>query len=703
MTDRPNVGARRRSRRSHRLATVFVLFAVLLGAGAALDRLYPPDLARLQSHSVMVLAADGSILRAFAAAGGAWRFPAETADVDPKFLRYLIAYEDRRFHLHPGVDPLAVMRALGQAIAAGHVVSGASTLTMQTARLLEPRPRVLGSKLTEMARAVQLEARLGKERILGIYLSLAPYGGNLEGIRAASLAYFGKEPRHLTEAEAALLVVLPQSPETLRPDRFPDAAKSARDKVLVRLLGEGVIDPPTYRAALAEPIPQKRLPALNAAAHLALKLRLDSPGNLTVPTSIDADLQARIEALASRRQAALEPGAGIAALVVDNSEARVIAYLGSADFFDDKRFGQNDMVAAIRSPGSTLKPFIYGMGFEDLILHPETVVKDVPMRFGDYAPQNFDHLFRGEVTAKEALQLSLNLPAVALLDRIGPARFAQRLADAGAPLTLPDKQARPGLPIALGGAGVSLEELVTLYAALADGGVARPLLYRADQKPGEGHALMSPLAAWYVTRILDETPPPDSWLAATNRRHASDIAYKTGTSYGYRDAWAIGYNARFTVGVWVGRPDGAFSSGRMGREAAAPILFQIFDQLPRAESAAAETPPEGAILGSTNDLPLNLRRFDPQPGLESGVAPMAVDAPKIQSPVDGATLDLADASLVLQVRGGALPLRWLVNGQPIESEPFRRQAEWQPDGRGAARVTVIDGLGRSASAAVWLK
>ncbi|HVM85739.1 MAG TPA: penicillin-binding protein 1C [Candidatus Binatia bacterium] len=684
-------------------AAIATLLVAVIGGGVGLDRIYPLDLGRLQSHSVMVLAADGSILRGFAASGGAWRFPATTTEVDPKFLKFLIAYEDQRFYRHPGVDPLAVLRATGQAIAAGHVVSGASTLTMQTARLLEPRPRVLASKLIEMARALQLEARVGKEGTLGIYLTLAPYGGNLEGIRAASLAYFGKEPSHLTEAEAALLVVLPQSPETLRPDRFPEAAKAARDKVLARLLGEGVIDRPTYETAIAEPAVAKRLPALNDAAHLALRLRLEAPGDLTIRTSVDADLQDRVEALAERSQSNLEPGAGIAVLVVDNAERRVIAYLGSADFFDDKRFGQNDMVAAIRSPGSALKPFIYGMAFEDLIVHPETVVKDVPMRFGDYAPSNFDHLFRGEVTAREALQLSLNLPAVALLDRIGPGHFAQRLGDAGAPLVLPDKHARPGLPIALGGVGINLERLVTLYAALAEGGVARPLLYRIDAAKGEGHQLMSPLAAWYVTRILDETPPPERWLPAGNRRNASTIAYKTGTSYGYRDAWAVGYNARFTVGVWVGRPDGAFSNGRMGRDAAAPILFQVFDQLPHGESAAAATPPAGAILGGTNDLPVNLRRFDPQPGLETGAQPQVVAGPSIQSPVDGATLDLVNASLVLTARGGALPLRWLVNGKPVDSEPFRRQAEWQPDGRGAARVTVIDGLGRSASAAVWLK
>jgi penicillin-binding protein 1C len=691
-------------RRFRRIAYAFLVLAIGAGvAGAALDRLYPLDMGRLQSHSVMVLAADGSILRGFTAAGGAWRFPETAAAVDPKFLKFLVAYEDHRFYRHPGIDPLAVIRAIGQAVKAGHVVSGASTLTMQTARLLEPRPRVLGSKLIEMARALQLEAHIGKAGILGIYLSLAPYGGNLEGVRAASLAYFGKEPRHLTEAQAALLVALPQSPETLRPDRFPAAARAARDKVLTRVFAEGVIDAATYRAALKDASPDDRLPALNDAPHLALRMRLSAPGELIIRTNIDADLQSRIQSMIARSQTALEPGAGIAVLVVENAERRVRAYLGSADFFDAQRYGQNDMVRAIRSPGSTLKPFIYGMAFEDLIVHPDTIVKDVPMRFGDYAPSNFDHLFRGEVTAREALQLSLNLPAVALLDRIGPGRFAARLAQAGAPLVLPTKDSLPGLPIALGGVGINLESLVTLYSALAEGGIARPLRFAADQPEGKGQVLMSPLSAWYVTRILDETPPPDRWLPASNRRNATDIAYKTGTSYGYRDAWAIGYNARYTVGVWVGRPDGAFSAERMGREAAAPILFRILDQLPHAGSAAAATPPAGAIIAGTNDLPANLRRFDPQPGLESNALPKVTGGPSIRMPVDGSTIDLADASLVLTASGGALPLHWLVNGAPIQSLPFRREAQWQPDGRGATRVTVVDGLGRSASAAVWLK
>ncbi len=678
---------------------------VLAVAAVCLDRAYPPNLARLRSHSTMVLAADGTILRAFAAAGGAWRFPADPAQVDSKFTSYLTAYEDRRFFWHPGVDPLAVLRALGQALAAGRVVSGASTLTMQTVRLLEPRPRTLAAKLAEMARAVQLEAHYSKQQILAMYLTLAPYGGNLEGVRAASLAYFGKEPRHLSEAEAALLVALPQAPEAQRPDRFAAAATAARSKVLLRLLDAGLMDRAAYTAALAEPVPHARYPALNDAPHLALRLRLAEPAEQTIQTWIDHGLQLRVQDLVRRHQKALEAGATIAVLAVENHGRQVIAYVGSGDFFDAQRFGQNDMVRAIRSPGSALKPFIYGMAFEDLIVHPESMMKDVPMRFGDYAPENFDHLFHGDITAREALQLSLNLPAVALLDQVGPSRFSQRLGAAGAPLHLPKGEVRAGLPIALGGVGVSLEELVTLFGALAENGVARPLVFQPETADAPGTQLLSPVAVYYLTSILENTPPPPRWLAAGNRKKAANLAYKTGTSYGYRDAWAVGYNAGYTVGVWVGRPDGTFSPGRIGREAAAPLLFEIFDQLPYAESALASPPPKGLIAGGTNDLPANLRRFEARPSLESALSPEVLDGPAIKNPVDGATVDLASRalSLVLQADGGALPLRWLVNGTPIASLPYRRQAEWQPDGRGAARVTVIDRFGRSASAEVWLK
>jgi penicillin-binding protein 1C len=694
-------------RRSIAFAAAVLLLLPAAG-GMLLDRFYPPDLSRVGDLSVLVEDKDGGVLRAFPARDGSWRFPIQLHEVDPRFRRMLLAYEDKRFDSHRGVDPLALLRAVGQLVGHGHVVSGASTLTMQTARLLDPRPRTLLAKLIEMGRALQLEERFGKDEILSIYLTLAPYGGNLSGIRAATRFYFTKEPRELSDAEAALLVALPQSPERFRPDRAPLSAKAARDRVLNRLAATGVLSPTTAEEARLAVLPIGRLPAALDAPHLAERLVAAAPGVVEIHSAIDGDLQHRVQALAARRQQDLEAGATLAILVVENATHAVRAYLGAGDYFDEASGGKNDMVRAIRSPGSTLKPFVYGLAFDDLLIHPETIMDDVPMRFGDYAPQNFDHRFHGEMTAREALQLSLNLPAVALLDRIGPARFAGLFRDLGLPLRLPDELSQPGLPIVLGGVGTSLENLVTLYAGLAAGGEVHPLRLTSDAPEGRPHRLMSPVAAWYLTRILNETPPPPNWLAGGNRAKAPLVAYKTGTSYGFRDAWAMGYSPDYTVGVWVGRPDGSFSTGRMGRDSAAPILFTVFDQLPWHESPPP-APPAGVLIAANAELPAALRRFQAgaiRSGLTSNVT--GPGAPRILFPVDGSTVALARRgealqSLPLDADGGALPLLWLVNGQRIDSAPFRREAQWLPDGPGQVRITVIDRAGRATSSQVWLQ
>ena len=444
---------------------------------------------------------------------------------------------------------------------------------MQVARLLEPRRRrSFTAKLRQITRALQLEQKLSKNKILSLYLTLAPYGGNIEGIRAASLAYFGKEPKRLTVAEAALLVALPQAPEARRPDRYPAVALAARDRVLDRVAEEGALPRDEVASAKRKPVPHARqeLPAL--APHAADEVVSAEPDLRVHRLTIDANLQRSLEELARDRAHALGPRISVAIVAVDNATNEVRARVASADYFDASRSGQVDMTQSLRSPGSTLKPFIYGLGFEDGLIHPETLIDDRPVRYGSYTPENFDLTFQGTVTVRRALQFSLNVPAIAVLDKVGVNRLAARLEQARAGLVLPQGEA-PGLAMGLGGVGIRLSDLTMLYAGLARLGDAAPLIERQGQQQGQaaaaGHRLLDPVAAWYVGNVLIGAPPPDN--APPGR-----IAFKTGTSYGYRDAWAVGFDGRMTIGVWVGRPDGSPVPGLVGRASAAPILFDAF-------------------------------------------------------------------------------------------------------------------------------
>nr|WP_245239031.1 penicillin-binding protein 1C [Methylobacterium platani] len=670
--------------------------SALVAAGwlwLALARLPPLDLAAAEARSPIVLDRAGTLLRPFATADGRWRLPLEPAAVDPRFLALLTAYEDRRFRAHPGVDPLALLRAAGQWLAAGRIVSGASTLSMQVARLVEPRgARSLTAKLRQIARAVALERRLGKAGVLRLYLALAPYGGPVEGLRAASLAYFGREPARLTLAESALLVALPQAPEARRPDRFPDAARRARDRVLDIAAATGIVPAADAASAKAEPVPRSRMPFPMLAAHAAEAAVAQEPGRRVHRLALDARLQARLEPLAAERAAALGPGLSAAVLVVDNATGEVRAQVGSAGYRDAARSGAVDMTRAVRSPGSALKPFVYAMAFESGVAHPETLIEDRPSRFGaSYAPENFDLTFQGTVTARRALQLSLNVPAVALMEAVGPARFIARLRAAGAGIALP-RDAAPGLPVALGGLGITLSDLARLYAGLARGGEVPDLRRRLDAPAAEAvlPRIAEPVAAWYVADTLRGTPPPES--ALPNR-----LAYKTGTSYGYRDAWAVGFDRRTTVAVWLGRPDGAGVPGLVGRVAAAPLLFDAFARLGRDPEPVPR--PRDALVAATGALPPPLRRLRGEAG--------PADRLRIAYPPDGARIDLgaeggAPAGLALKALGGTPPLTWLVGGLPVTGSD-RRQAEWQPDGAGFARISVLDAAGASDSVTVRIE
>jgi len=672
--------------RSERLILLLALVLLLMGGlrdgfDQWLARTDIPPL--ISETSVEVRDREGAMLRVYTVADGRWRLAVTPGQVDHGFLEMLIAYEDKRFYQHSGVDIWAMMRATSQAVLNGEVISGGSTLTMQVARLLEDSGtgRWRG-KLRQIRLALALERRLSKEQILTLYLMRAPYGGNLEGVRAATLAWFGKEPTRLTPAEAALLVALPQSPETRRPDRHHGAALAARGRVLARMKKAGKLSNGAVMAALSEPVPSARIAFPALAPHLSDQALAGDPQAMRHLLTIDAKLQQSLEKLAKNALLGLPNDVSVAMVVADHRSGEILASVGSAGYrAGDTRQGFVDMTRAVRSPGSTLKPLIYAMAFDRGLAHPSTLINDRPVAFGRYAPQNFDGKFRGEITVTQALRQSLNIPAVLLMNEIGPAHLMQALRRAGVKAKLPGGQA--GLAVALGGVGVTLRDLVQLYAMLANGGRERPLYWRAGGDEGAGTQVISRVAAWQVSDILAGLAPPKG---GPRRR----IAYKTGTSYGHRDAWAIGFDGAHVVGVWIGRADGTPVPGAFGGGLAAPVLFEAFQRLkPRAD--ALPPPPPETLIVSTAELPQPLRRFT---GREAVFAAPA-DAPKLIFPPDGARLAV-DGLVPVKVRDGRPPFTWLANGTPVLTGVYRREAALPGISQGFSRLTVIDAGGRAA-------
>jgi len=564
------------------LASFLLVIALLWLA----DRIWPlplpkDDLARV------VLAEDGTPLWRFADANGVWRYPVQTREVSPYYLDALLTYEDRWFYQHPGVNPLALVRATWQNLTGARVVSGGSTLSMQVARLLDPHSRTFHGKLRQLWRTAQLEWHLSKEEILNLYLNRAPFGGTLQGVAAASWAYLGNSPSQLTRAEAALLAVLPQAPSRLRPDRHPQRAQDARDKVLRRLAEFQVWPQAAVDEALEEPL--LLAPRLEPSLAPLLARRLNRPDSPSlIRTTLDATLQRRLEDLLLGWRARLPEHTSAAILVVEEETMAVRAYLGSVDINDAKRFGHVDMISALRSPGSTLKPFLYGMALDDGLIHSESLLQDVPRRYGDYRPGNFSMGFTGAVPASTALSSSLNLPAVQLLEAYGPKRFAAEMRIGGVPLALP-ALAEPNLALILGGAGSRLEDLVSGYSAFARDGKSATLRLQPDDTLRE-RPLLSPGSAWIVRRILSGQARPDRDPRAELVQRPV-LAWKTGTSYGFRDAWAIGVGPRYLIGVWIGRPDGTPVPGQFGLASAAPLMLQVHDVLTNRDSQRGITAP----------------------------------------------------------------------------------------------------------------
>lgn len=640
--------------------------------------------------SVEVLDRNGDLLRAYTVADGRWRLGVLVSQVDPGFVAALLAYEDKRFYDHPGVDMRALGRAVAQAIWNGHVVSGGSTLTMQVARLLEEGGTgAVAGKLRQMRVALALERRLNKDQILQLYLQLAPYGGNLEGIRAATLSYFGKEPQRLTPAETALLVAIPQSPEYRRPDRSVERATNARDRVLARAQKDGLIDADQAAAARTEIVPGERRAFPAFAPHMSDRALAEDTAAVVHQLTLDRNLQKALERLAADVVSGQGERLQVAIVVADHRSGEILASIGSAAFQSDARQGFIDMTRAIRSPGSTLKPLVYGLAFDEGLAHPETLIDDKPTDFNGYQPQNFDKQFLGTIRIRDALQQSRNIPVVALTNAMGPAKLLASLDKSGVAYDLPGGQ--PGLAIALGGIGVTLEDMVQLYATIARGGVSLPLTHVMDGTRAEGQRVLSATSAWQLGDILAGLAPPPG--APANR-----LAYKTGTSYGHRDAWAIGFDGRHVIGIWMGRPDGTPVPGAFGADLAAPVLFQAFARLkPALDPQPA--PPPATLLVNNAQLPQPLQKFRSR----SAAFEADVDAPAVAFPPDGSEVELLPEGLMVRVRGGTAPFTWLADGVPVVVAFGARETILNALGKGFVTLSVIDANGRSARSVIRLQ
>jgi penicillin-binding protein 1C len=556
---------------------------------------YPLNIPKAEeSFAQVVYANDGRVLRAFADSNGIWRQQAELNSVSPLYIQALLTYEDQYFWSHFGINPVSLLRALYLNWRCGCIVSGGSTLSMQVARILHPHSRTIAGKSLQIMRTLQLEFSLSKKEILTLYLNFAPFGGTVEGIEAASQAYLGKSAKQLSHAEAALLAVLPQSPSRIRPDRYPHRAEKARNKVLKRLATQQVWSDALIKSAQQEQVYAAKPNRPNFAPLLSRKLTKQFPLKKHINSTIDYDLQIGLEDHLKSFISSQPDKSSAAVLVIDNKKGTVKAYIGSADFNDKSRFSNVDMIGAIRSPGSTLKPFIYASAIDKGLIHSHSLLNDSPRYYSDYKPENFTGKFSGPVTVQSALQRSLNVPAVQVLEHLGAQNFYNQLASAGIKLTLP-KSSQPNLSIALGGTGISLWQLVKAYSSLSNQGkVLSPRYYNEsvfdhnwssnqnlipDNTAPISRYLMSESAAWITYKMLIDNHSPDALLSENIRRTTNDIAWKTGTSYGFRDAWAIGTSAKYTLGVWLGRPDGTPQPGHYGGLTAAPLLFNISDVL----------------------------------------------------------------------------------------------------------------------------
>lgn len=576
-----------------------ILLLVAVGWPLGLKLAPPPDPYAVYPAGVRVLDRDGRLVRGFLSSDDKRRWRLQLDEISPELVQAVLFHEDRWFYRHPGVNPVAVARAAWGNLRAGRITSGASTLSMQLARLAEPRRRTLGAKIHQMVRALQYESLYSKDEILTMYLNLAPYGGNVEGVAAAAQILFDKSAAELSWAEACQLAVLPQSPSRHDPVLNPESARLARDRLATRMAEAGVLDAVKLDEVFTSPLPFRRHSSPFMAPHFSRWSKGRHPGLTTLHTTLDLNLQNRVAKALTGRVRQLRP-LGIeqaAAVILDATTGEVRAMVGSAGFSEEVFQGQVNGAIAPRSPGSALKPFVYALAFDRGLKTPDTLVEDVPRWFADYNPKNFDGTFSGAVRCGTALQQSLNVPAVSLaaeLEQGSAGGLLPFLKDAGVQ-SLDQPTGHYGLTLVLGGGEVTLLELASLYGVLARQGVWLPTrdLLPDGQTPNPGRRLLGAGAAWLTMQELTGVHRPEPERLWQSRSGHQQIPWKTGTSYGHRDAWSVGVVGDMVVAVWVGNFDGKGSPHLTGGEVAAPLFFSLVELLDNDQQPSWNRRPDG--------------------------------------------------------------------------------------------------------------
>lgn len=631
-----------------------------------------PDLTRYEQSSRSVTDSEGNILSYTRSADDKVRLKTTVDKVDPLYLKMLLASEDQRFYSHFGVDPLAIARAFISNIKSEHIVSGASTLAMQTARALEPHPRTLLYKLKEACAALYLTLNRGREGVLNLYLTMTPFGADIEGVKLASLRWFGHTPEHLSPEEAALLVALPRAPELIRPDLHPNRASYYVKDVLRLAVAKGILSEDTAQAAANAPLPKKLLSFTQHERGLASYLQKNYRGD-EITTTIDPRLENFLLDLGAQFRAIHPAPLELAAVIIDRKSNCIAGYLGSAD---ESNF--LPLAHAVRSPGSALKPFAYALAFEQELLHPYTLLCDEQEIFGSFMPRNYSGKFKGVITAEEALIYSLNIPALKVMQSISPEFFLQRLNHTHEVLKTPPHTS-PSLAIALGGVGISLYDLTVLYAVLEeDGELTWPKLVLKEQQNNETVRILKKGSARAVSEILKKLPAPQGLTKV------SELSYKTGTSWGSRDAWALGSLGDYTAGVWIGRPDGMSVGTLSGYTDAAPILYKILTTCtpffePKEPLKSSESlpqfPPE--LL---KDLRHSKHSLDPHT--------LSIEFPKDRSIIAPGR----NGRVYLMLKGGIPPFYLNVNGHGEETHD-----SFVPKTDGPHCISVLDSAGHSST------